>query len=141
MTDRRKSKHVLLGSGAPYFIANMSEGQLLPRNTATTGRGYASTGGPGRALCSCGWFTTILETRQQRRDKWKEHYEFHTHPSWEPEWVSRNKRILELVQELEDEDPDEVEKPMFMTPAERALYAVVTPNVMKDLVSRYRRQK
>lgn len=135
-----------MGSGGPYFVRKTInfERKVLPKTLLLTDSGYRKTGGVGAALCSCGWVSEDLPSRDRRRLAWEKHYE-EENPWYEgDEKRMRNERIKALALDRLDEinSLDEIkESPVFMTKTEKQLFDELEPKVILDLVARYRKQR
>lgn len=139
-------EHTLMASGAPYVLRVTKDGSIkaLPATYELTPSGYRKTGGDGRALCSCGWTSPERSSREARRAEWERHFE-EENPWYAGDKVlMRNAEIKALAEDRIDEinsDEELHETPVFMTRVEKNLYTALTPQVIIDLVTRYRKQR
>ena len=143
-TDMKK--HALLASGAGYKLTETVNGgyRAVPTSWRPTASGYRSTGGEGRALCSCGWWSEHCRTRAERRAAWSEHA--NNEAAWYQvdKIAHRNNVIKQAALDRIDEinnGEELVEVPVFMTKAEKFLYDLLSPKVVIDLIARYRKQR
>lgn len=139
-------EHALMASGAPYILRVTKDGSIkaLPATYELTPSGYRKTGGNGRALCSCGWTSPERSSREARRDEWELHFEKENPWYAGDKVLMRNAEIKGLAEDRIDEinsDEDLHETPVFMTRVEKNLYAALTPQIIIDLVTRYRKQR
>lgn len=135
------NKHRL--KAVPYF-EDEKTGKFYA-STDLTEQGHPSSGGPGRAACSCGWFSEPEDTRQARRDAHEKHRFAQELPRISREEAERKTRfnvIRSLAKRVIDEEESESavsyrEDIKGVSHAEANLFYVIRPEDLVELINHY----
>lgn len=134
-----RSDHRLLASGAGWYRSGGGTWELAEGPTRS---GYQSTGGKGRARCSCGVYSPVMNTREGRK-LWFKRHRNENYPEV-PYWEVRNEQLMEAVKRVERYDPSDTPEgvQVILTKDQLEIWKIVSARgVIRDMVSHYRRQR